>query len=323
MEEEHDEGVSNATRLFAVVYYMTCAILLTILNKILFAVFGFADPLLLAFAQLVSTGIILFVTHALDLISLPAIRAQHVRAVFPLSLLYMGMLASGLAALRLTDLVMYNSLRRTGVVLVLVCQYFVLGTVPSRQVFVAVGLIAGGTLVAAANDLSFNMGGYMWALLCNMSTALYIVLIKWVKERTSLSAYGILFYNTFLCLPFCAVALAVMGYQETFWERPLTFWMSFSASSVMGFFINHSIFYNTAMNSPLTQSVAGQMKGFILLVCSFGFDYKFDPLNFVGVLSSFAGSMVYAHGRVTEVRRKEVDPSDDGSDRTGSKGQSE
>jgi len=253
MAEKKEEGASNAARLFGVAYYMTCAITLTILNKILFAVFSFADPLLLTFAQLVTTVILLFAFSSLRLISLPVITAHDVRAVFPLSLSYMAMLTFGLAALRQTDLVMYNSLRRTGIVFVLISQYFVLGTVPTRQVLVAVGIITVGTLLAAANDLSFDMGGYMWAFLCNMMTALYVVLIKWVKERTSLSAYGILFYNTILCLPSCAVALVVIGYQETFWERPVTFWVSFLASSMMGFFINHSIFYNTAVNSPMTQ----------------------------------------------------------------------
>eukprot|EP00211_Chloroparvula_japonica_P014193 CAMPEP_0119124774 /NCGR_PEP_ID=MMETSP1310-20130426/4291_1 /TAXON_ID=464262 /ORGANISM="Genus nov. species nov., Strain RCC2339" /LENGTH=238 /DNA_ID=CAMNT_0007114775 /DNA_START=516 /DNA_END=1229 /DNA_ORIENTATION=+ len=226
---------------------------------------------------------------------------------------YMGMFIGGLMALQHTNIMMYNSLRRTGLVFVLIIQYMVIGAVPSRQALLAVGIITTGTGLAAAYDLSFDSTGYEWAILCNVTYALYVVLIRWVTEKTGFDAVGIIFYNSTLCLPFTMILLAIAGVESDIYSRSVSFWVAFGASSVMGFFINHAIMYNTTVNSPMTHSVTGQLKDVILILLSFQTDYTFSLFNFVGVLSSFLGSMVYAHAKLQEAKEatNDVDENSD------------
>jgi drug/metabolite transporter (DMT)-like permease len=292
---------ANMRRGLAVVYYMTCAILITIVNKMLFhPSYHFSDPLLVSCGQLVFTLLLLYVFSWCHLMTLPKWTWEDAKAMSPLSLTYVGMLFFGLAALSLTNLVMYNTLRRTGIFFVIALQYLLLGVAPSLNICGSVVVLFLGTAVAASTDLTFSFQGYFWAFLCNFATSLYIVLVKKIRNETKLDPVGILYYNTVLAFPLVAFLYAVMGESSDLASKPAMFWVYLLSSWSMGFFINHSIFVNTSENSPLTQAVSGQAKDIILLFVSFFVDYVFDPRNLAGVLLGFFGSILYAYIKYKE-----------------------
>mmetsp|Transcript_26540 Transcript_26540/g.103365 ORF Transcript_26540/g.103365 Transcript_26540/m.103365 type:complete len:111 (+) Transcript_26540:805-1137(+) len=68
------------------------------------------------------------------------------------------------------------------------------------------------------------------------------------------------------------------------------------ASSIMGFVLNHSTYYNTSRNSPLTHTITAQMKDVVLLVISFTvFDSGFISTGTgIGACISALGSLLYA-----------------------------
>uniref|UniRef100_A0A7S4P602 Sugar phosphate transporter domain-containing protein n=1 Tax=Paramoeba aestuarina TaxID=180227 RepID=A0A7S4P602_9EUKA len=299
---EKSEG-SKYKRVMAVGYYMFCAILLTLSNKHLFHPrYGFGEPLLLAVSQLFCTLILLSTFHTFGWLSLPVLNKNDAIKVLPLSLTYIFMLYSGLVALGSTNLVMYNTLRRTGIFFVLGMQFVILGSKPSLEVIGSVCVLFLGTAIAATTDLSFSFFGYTWVFLCNFATALYIILIKHIKNESSLSAVDILYYNTIISFPI--VCIGFLWIVDTnhldLAHMPTEFFGCFIFSSLLGFFINHSIFVNTAENSPLTQAVAGQAKDILLLAASFFVDYVFEPRNFLGVLVGLFGSLIYAYVKYEE-----------------------
>lgn len=69
--------------------------------------------------------------------------------------------------------------------------------------------------------------------------------------------------------------------------------------------INYAVFLNTAINSPLTQTVSGQLKDILVLI--FGIlifrDVKFSFVNTLGVCLSLCGSFIYAFARFKEISR--------------------
>jgi solute carrier family 35 protein len=74
------------------------------------------------------------------------------------------------------------------------------------------------------------------------------------------------------------------------------FIISLLSSSLLAFALNYAIFWNTAVNSALTQTVSGQAKD--IVVVAFGFvlfdDATVDAYNILGVGVGFAGSIGYA-----------------------------
>lgn len=45
-----------------------------------------------------------------------------------------------------------------------------------------------GAVIAGATDLTFNLPGYIWVAICAVSTAVYLLLIRLLKDKTGARA---------------------------------------------------------------------------------------------------------------------------------------
>ena len=45
-----------------------------------------------------------------------------------------------------------------------------------------------GAVIAGATDLTFNLPGYIWVAICAVSTAIYLLLIRLLKDKTGARA---------------------------------------------------------------------------------------------------------------------------------------
>ena len=45
-----------------------------------------------------------------------------------------------------------------------------------------------GAVIAGATDLTFNLPGYIWVAICAVSTAVYLLLIRLLKDKTGAGA---------------------------------------------------------------------------------------------------------------------------------------
>ena len=48
----------------------------------------------------------------------------------------------------------------------------------------AIALMIAGAITAGATDLSYSLPGYVYVAICAVSTAVYLILIRFIKERT-------------------------------------------------------------------------------------------------------------------------------------------
>ena len=56
-----------------------------------------------------------------------------------------------------------------------------------------------GAIVAGATDLTYSLPGYIWVAICVVSTAMYLLLIRLLKDSTGTFAIP----NTALLLEMC------------------------------------------------------------------------------------------------------------------------
>ena len=71
---------------------------------------------------------------------------------------------------------------------------------PSTPVQMSVYLMILGSIVAASNDLAFNLRGYVYVLLNDFFTAGNGVLMKKKLESKDLGKYGVMYYNSLFML---------------------------------------------------------------------------------------------------------------------------
>uniref|UniRef100_A0A7S1EPJ3 Sugar phosphate transporter domain-containing protein n=1 Tax=Timspurckia oligopyrenoides TaxID=708627 RepID=A0A7S1EPJ3_9RHOD len=286
------------------VYYVSLSTLLTVVNKSLFAQYDFPNPTLLFYLQSITTLIIALclylskVWNGLEEYDLD--KAAFIKYIVPLNGAFLMMVWPGLASMQFTSLIMFNTLRKTSVVIVLILEWIVLKRKAPPGIIFSVGLLVFGVIIAATGDLAFDMKGYFLVALTNIGTSSYLILIKRTKEYSDITSFTLLIINTMITTP---VVMLFVLFNNQFsvlneWLKSasLNAVLVLSCSCILAVGINHAIYVNTSKNSPLTQAVCAQLKDVFLLVASyFVFDQKHITVkSTIGVFTSLTGSAMYA-----------------------------
>jgi len=290
---------------------MLTSILLIVFNKAALSYYSFGAPNVLTLAQNVCSLVLLVSFRRAALIDFHAFSTRNLRKMVPLGLTFILYMVLGMIAMKVVNIPMYTTLRRTTVVFVMALEWFVSRKSSSLSVKAAVGLMLAGALLAGANDLNFELLGYAIVMLYNAATAAYLVLVNHLsaaeKERggsQQLKSWDFMFYNNLISIPLLLVIIACTGETAAAWNSPhwssFGFHVSLFCSSVLAFVLNYAIFWNTAVNSALTQTVSGQAKDIVVVALGFALfdDAHVEAKNIAGVTLGFAGSIVYACSKI-------------------------
>jgi len=281
-------------------FYAISSIFIVMLNKNILTGLHFPSVQVVGLGQMTAAIFILFSCKKLNIVDFPDFDIGVVKKIFPLPLLYLGNLVFGLSSTKSLSLPMFTVLRRFSILLTLLLEIYILLKKPSRMIVFSVLLMIGGAMVAALNDLAFDMYGYIMILLNDLCTAANNVYMKKKLNAKELGKYGITFYNSlFMIIPTFLIALN-SGQVEAAVEfegwKDLSFVFQFLLSCVMGFVLMYSVILCNAYNSPLTTAVVGCLKNIFVTYVGmiFGGDYVFSYMNFIGINISVFGSVVYS-----------------------------
>ncbi|PXF49116.1 Nucleotide-sugar uncharacterized transporter 3 [Gracilariopsis chorda] len=176
-------------------------------------------------------------------------------------------------------------------------------TKPTIYTIVATILVTAGALWAGTTDLAFDPVGYALAFTANLSTAIYLVLLRPIRDKLHLSNLQLIFVNALANIPVLIILVMAIPRKEGLLSHfaDLTYSFLFLCSCAMAVIINHAIFVNTTTNDAIAQSIASQLKDVVLLVASVIF--VDDPAhradgNLQGVMVGFLGSVAYGIGKI-------------------------
>jgi solute carrier family 35 protein len=285
-------------------FYMLTAISLLLFNKLAFSAYSFDCSNILTLTQSLFSLFLVSIFSRFGFISVQPFSASNFRRFLPIGFSFFLYMMLGMIALRLVSLPIYTTLRRTGVIFVLVLERFYQGQSTSKQVLLCVILQVFGALIAGLTDFNFDFTSYAIVFAYNFITAIYLVLINSIaaeekRKARGLNQFDFLYLNSLLLVFPLLLIIFYSGEFSLFiaiphWGDPL-FLLTLFASSTLAFFLNYFIFLNASVNSALTQTVAGQAKDFLVVVFGFLFpDAKFQMMNFIGILLGFAGAIAYA-----------------------------
>ena len=205
----------------------------------------------------------------------------------------------GLNAATGLNVAMFTALRRISILLTMVLQWYLLKNKPTQLQIVSICMMVFGSFVAAANDISFNVHGYLFVMANNIFTAVSQITTK--KALKNKSKETLLFYSAIMCV--CISAFGCMHFKPQDWHM----WdntgvrIVFVGSICMGLVINWAAAWVIEMNDALTLAVAGSTKSAMmgLVVCAGLFDptYIFDIFNFAGLQISTLSSFLYVYSK--------------------------
>ncbi|KAF6002857.1 hypothetical protein F1559_004500 [Cyanidiococcus yangmingshanensis] len=289
--------------------YTLTSLLGVLVNKAVFSTFDFPFPLVILLGQLIvtSTALLLvwrgFPTRPSCWWPLVAVAACFVLNVF-----------TGLVALESANLPMFSAFRRLSAVAVMIFEAVFLGRRETAAVERAVGVMTLGSVLAAIGEINADWLGYIYVMLNNCATALYLVTLKRASARLGrrqLDSLTMTFYTNLFAIPMALVAAwcfelrrvedrpnAVDALAEQLNQRGWAFASALLLSSASALAVNVTTLWCTATNTPLVTAIAGQTKN--LLQTALGFilwEYHFTALNAFGLTLAAFGSAMFVHAK--------------------------
>lgn len=292
------------------VSYMVCAVMLVMFNKAALSAYKFPSANVVTILQMACSNLLLYTlrsfgwitfTRDIDSFGSRFVPLRTLRRAAPLSLSYLFYMVVGMASIRGVNVPMYTALRRTTVAFTMFLEYFIAQRRHTRPILASVAIICIGAFIAGARDMSFDTYGYSVVFLSNFTTAVYLATIAELGKSTGLTSFGLMWCNGILCCPILLFWTWISGELRTALSFPSLsspgFQAVLSLSCMMAFALNYTIFLNTSLNSPLTQTMCGNIKdlgtvavGWIL----FG-GLDLDLVNLAGQGLGFLGSGLYAY----------------------------
>lgn len=296
-----NHGVTWFKKVGSAVLYGVASFMITVINKTVLTSYHFPSFLVLSIGQMTASILVLYMCKQFRFITFPNIGREIPRKIFPLPLIFLGNMMFGLGGTQALSLPMFAALRRFSILMTMFLEIKVLGIRPSTAVQISVYSMIGGALLAAADDLTYNIEGYTYVMITNVLTAANGVFVKKKLDNLDMGKYGLMFYNSLFMLVPAFIGTWIVGdlqkaYEFTEWHNPL-FLVQFLLSCVMGFILSYSTMICTQYNSALTTTIVGCLKNICVtyLGMFIGGDYVFSWLNCIGINISVFGSLLYTY----------------------------
>jgi Triose-phosphate Transporter family len=264
----------------AVAFFCASSLGAIFVNKACLTHFRFSFPFFLMLLQVFFTFASISAAGRLSPRRFAPVAVQRVdlpRLAVPTAL-FVANVSVGLSALTRVNIPMFSAFRRITVLFVMAAEYVVLRKTQSRRVVAAVCALAVGAFISALGDVTFSALGYCLVFANNILTATYLASIKKVMSDLAMTPYSLLYYMSVLSLVPVLVLAVVTGdlanAVQAYHDRPLLNSSPLFAPALLfvaasALCVNLSTSMCTHVTSPLTTSVAGQLKNVLQTVLGF------------------------------------------------------
>ncbi|KAJ9184136.1 hypothetical protein P3X46_007907 [Hevea brasiliensis] len=310
MDNRSDTETSPFWSLFAALSYGIASMAMVFINKAILMQYSHSMTLLTL--QQLATALLIHFGRQMGYTKARALDMQTAKRLLPVSLFYNANVAFALASLKGVNIPMYIAIKRLTPLAVLIAGFSSGKGKPTAQVALSVLLTAAGVLIAAFGDFSFDLFGYSLALTSVFFQTMYLVLVERSGAEDGLSSDEIMFYNSFLSLPFLMFLIIATGEFPNSLSllfaksNSLSFLLILILSLVMGIVLNYTMFLCTIVNSALTTTIVGVLKGvgsttlgFVLLG-----GVQVHALNVTGLVINTAGGLWYSYAKYQQKKSK-------------------
>lgn len=234
--------------------------------------------------------------------------------LFAFSFLYILNIAFGNISLKIVNLALSQVVRSVIPFVAMLLSYLILGSTFSSRLIVSVIPVCLGVGLTVYKNQEFDL-----AAILVLGVGIFLAALKGVMTSKYLSEYDAMHPVEFLLKisPLSFVLLVVLGTIQGETRRIIekqyleqltpTVWICVFATGFFAFVLNWTNFIVTKATSPLTVSVAGNIKQVVTVVLGiYLFSIPISWLNGLGILISIGGLIFYSHTKLIEQEKKKI-----------------
>jgi len=236
----------------------------------------------------------------------PQAEVSTLRAVAPLSVVFVGMIASNNVTLMHIPVSFYNVAKALSVVFNVVLGYYVLGSVVSRSVLATLAVVVAGFLVGTTGELQLTMTGVVFGIISSVMSPLNSIMTKKILPVVNQDKWILALNNNinasllFIPLLFVFGEIPVLAQHMDTLLSP-QYWLVMLASGFLGFAIGIVVVMVVKATSPLTFCLVGVLKNSVQTVLGvYIYGTPMSPGAVLGVALVLTGSLLYTYVRTKE-----------------------
>ena len=300
-----------------VVAYFVTSIAMVFLNKVLMDPAVTGDfPFFLVMCQAICTGGICYLLGLFGHKAKPGsflstfpkltVDPEIMRAVFPLSLVFTGMIAFNQLCLAYVEVSFYNVARSLTIVFNVIFTYWLLGETTSRKTLLTLLVVIAGFFIGSGTEVHFSLIGTFFGVLSSVFVSLNSIYTKKSMAVVQGNQWALALYNNINATIIFAILCVVLGEPQKLWASDaiitVQFWLLLLLSGVTGFGIGILTILQIKVTSPLTHNISGTAKaGVQTILALFIWQNPTTAMNLFGTFLVLIGSFLYALERSKEM----------------------
>eukprot|EP00536_Pseudo-nitzschia_multiseries_P010769 jgi/Psemu1/204026/e_gw1.338.60.1 len=297
----------NGKVLSACASYSFCSVSMVLVNKSLASSYnhlfeGDLNILLVVFQAIVAV-VAVEGCRKLNWVEYPSFSLETAKQWAPVNIFFCLMLFTGMASLQYNSVPMVTIFKNVSNITTAIGDYYCFGNQPERLVLMAFGIMLGGAIAAAWNDISVSAAGLTWMALNCFSSSGYVLYMKHATEKVKLSKFGMVFYNNVLCVFFLLPVATLMGQTRTFSTTPAIHTPDYALKNLfaglVGFLLNFASLHCVAVSGPTTYATIGSLnKVPVAIVGFYLFDSAISAETWFFIAVSMCGGFFYSFAKL-------------------------
>jgi len=230
---------------------------------------------------------------------------SQARQIFPLSLVFVGMITFNNLCLKLVQVSFYNVARSLTIVFNVFLSRVFLGIPTSFKTVLCLMVVIFGFVIGSRGELNFSTYGTLAGVMSSLFVSLNSIFTKKVLPVVDDNHWKLTFYNNvnacFLFIPLIVYFEADEIKKSTERLSSAQFWSAMSLAGFFGFSIGIVTVLQIKATSPLTHNISGTAKAAVQSLMAF-YLWGNDPtvLGVLGIFTVLGGSLLYTFVKMNE-----------------------
>lgn len=312
-KEESNQSAFRGQVITSCLMYSTCSVGMILVNKSLASGYnhlieGDLNILLVVFQSITAVLSVEFCKY-MKWVDYPKFSLQTAYQWAPVNILFCLMLFTGMASLQHNSVPMVTVFKNVTNIFITAGNLYFFSAVEGPLVFLAFGVMVVGALLAASKDVYISFVGLFWMLANCLSTAGYVLYLKYATKNIKLSKFGMVFYNNALCTFFLLPAASVMGEVRVFLSTPeihtFDYFLKNFLAGFVGFFLNFASLNCVSVAGPTTYAIIGSLNKIPTSILGwFIFDAVISSDTWFFISVSMCGGFIYSYSKIRDSEKK-------------------